>query len=113
MSYRYSHTGLGLDIGDVATAASQVLQDPCLYKVTQQVLELREIEAAKAKPKKPRKKPRKPSVPKKPGVGLCQAVKPLDLVIYVRRRPWILPVAGVGIVGGIFLLGLLAGRATK
>ncbi len=100
MSY---HQQLGIDIGGVARAASNVAQDPCLHRVTQQVLELRELEAAKA-PVRPRAER---------GVGLCQAVKPLSLVIAIRKRPWLVPVVIGGMTAAIFGLGYGAGRASR
>jgi hypothetical protein len=113
MSYRYSHTGLGIDFGGVLSAASNVVQDPCLHKITQQVMTLRELE--KGKPKKPTKPttPSRPSKPSGPGIGLCQAVKPLNAVIYLKKNPWVLPVAGAALTFGIFFIGWYVGRTIK
>lgn len=99
------YTGLGIDIAGAAKAVTQVAKDPCFDGVVKRVLTLREIEAAK--PSKPSEPPKKPAGP---GVGLCQAIKPLDAVIYVRRRPWVLPVGAAVVVGLIFGLGYTVGR---
>ena len=106
MSYRYSHTGLGIDFGGVVSAASNVVSDPCLHKVTSQVMALRDLEKRPAR-QTSSTTPRPPSKPS-PGIGLCSAVKPLSAVLYIRRNPWFLPVVGVAAVGGIFALGWIA-----
>lgn len=111
MSYRNSHTGLGIDIGGVLTAASNVMTDPCLHKVTSQVMALRELEKrpARRRPSAPTTT-RRPSKPA-PGIGLCSAVKPLGYILYIRQNPWFLPVVGTAAVGGIFMLGWMLGRS--
>jgi hypothetical protein len=110
------HTALGGITTDVATAAAQVVTDPCLYQVTQLIQQLHEAEQAPkilgvptgAKPTAPTKPP-----PPVAGIGLCQAVTPLKAVIWVRKRPWVVPVGVVGVVGIFVGLGYLWGRSKK
>lgn len=92
-------------IGTVGTAIKTVAQDPCLFKVAELALTLNKLEqpAAPARPGAPAPPPVK-------GIGLCSAVAPLNAVIYVRRRPWVLPVAGAALVLGLVGIGFIAGR---
>ena len=89
-----------------AKAATAVVADPCLGTVANLVLKLQSME---------KKAPRPPGVPAPliPGIGLCSAVDPLKKVIWVKERPWFLPVAGVAVVGGLIGVGYLLGRKAK
>lgn len=106
------HIGLS-GISDVATAAAKVITDPCLYQVTQLIEQLHEAEQAPKILGVPTGK--KPTAPPKPvpGIGLCKAVTPLKAVIWVRKRPWIIPVAGIGVVGLLVGIGYLMGRPKR
>ena len=111
MSYVTRHTGLG-SISDVANAAVKIVEDPCLGQVASLVLELHAATPAVTAPGAP-KPPPGPTPPPKKGIGLCTAVKPLQAAIYVRKRPWILPVGGLAVVGGLVAVGYLLGRGRR
>lgn len=105
MAYQRSLGG----VGDVVSAAAAVVEDPCLLPVSQLLLRLHQLEQP-ARPRTSSTPAPAPSAPTK-GVGLCYAVKPLRAAVWVRQRPWVLPVAGVALVGGLVTLGyLLRGR---
>lgn len=109
MSYIGNRTALSGGVTDVATAAVRVVEDPCLWEVAQLVLTLHELEQRPG-PLSPVPKPgTPPPVPSPPvkGIGLCTAVTPLKAVVYVKSRPWILPLAIAGIVGGLVGVGYL------
>jgi len=94
-------------LGDVATtvsAATAIVTDPCLPEVSRLVLRLHALEQAPVKPGAP---PPKPTL----GIGLCNAIKPLRAVVYVKERPWVLPLGAVAIVGGLVGLGFMLGKA--
>lgn len=94
-------------LGDVATtvsAAAAVVTDPCLPEVSKLVLRLHALEQTATKPGTP-------PPPPKLGIGLCNAVKPLRGLVYVRERPWVLPLGAVAVVGGLLGLGFMLGRA--
>jgi hypothetical protein len=102
MSYQRKYpTAVGADIREVAKAAAKVMTDPCLYDVTSLVLKLNELESRKAVSSFTPTG----ATPKFGGVGLCRAVKPLKAVVYARQRPWLLPLVGVAVVGGLVGLG--------
>lgn len=106
MTYQRSLGG----VGTVISATAAVVEDPCLLPVSQMLLELHRLEQAPARPRTPGQPAPAPSAPAK-GIGLCHAVTPLRAVVWVRKRPWVLPVAGVAVVGGLIGLGyLLRGR---
>lgn len=110
MAYSLTYQPVGATgLVDVATAVSKVVEDPCLPKVANQVLELHQIEADKAAPTRTPTKPKPPSKPTK-GIGLCQAVTPLDWAIKLRKKPWLAVAAGGAVVGGLVLLGYGLGR---
>ena len=108
MSYMTRYQSLGA-ITDVATAAKAVIEDPCLGQVTAMLLHLHKLEQA---PLPALVRPAGPTPPPKPikGIGLCKAVTPLKAAVWVRERQWIVPIAAVGIVGGLFGLGYLVGK---
>ena len=94
-------------LGDVATtvsAAAAIVTDPCLPEVSRLVLRLHALEQRPVKPGAP---PPSPTL----GIGLCNAVKPLRAVVYVKERPWVLPLGAVAVVGGLLGLGFMLGRA--
>lgn len=93
-------------ITDVALAASSVVSDPCLYDVAGLLLRLNQLE------QKPVVAPGT-APPAVKGIGLCKAVPVLKAVVYVRERKWLLPVAVVGIVGGLFAAGYLTGKGRR
>ena len=101
---------------DVGTAIVRVVEDPCLFEVAQYVLKLHELEQRpsifKPKPPGPIGPPPPPAPPVK-GIGLCTAVTPLKIVVYVKSRPWILPLAGAAIVGGLVGIGYLLGKPAR
>jgi hypothetical protein len=94
--------GLG-SVASTVSAATAIVTDPYLPEVTKLVLRLRELEA------KAPTTGTKPSAPT-PGIGLRLAVKPLRAFVYLRERPWVLPVGAVAVVGGLVGLGYLLGR---
>lgn len=115
MAYTIAYQDLGATgLVDVATAVAKVVEDPCLPRVANLVLELHAEEAKKTAPRRPRR-PSKPSRPSKPpmpakGIGLCEAVKPLEWAVKVKKRPWLAVVAGGAVVGGLVLVGYGLGR---
>lgn len=114
MSYvhRNSRVGLG-GIMDVAKAATAIVEDPCLGPVATLVLRLH---AATPDPTQPRPLPGQPKPPSRPpakGIGLCNAVTPLKALVWVRERPWVVPVGLAAVVGGIFFAGFATGRGGR
>lgn len=97
--------GIADSFGDVGLALKSVAQDPCLFKVAGLALRLNQLEQAKPT------KPGAPAAPPTKGVGLCSAVAPLNALIYVRQRPWVLPAAGLAIVAALVGIGYAAGRS--
>ena len=98
-------------ITDIATAAKSVVEDPCLGAVTALMLRLNQLEQAPLIPIKTGV-PQPPPPPVK-GIGLCKAVTPLKAVVYVRERPWILPLGVIGVVGALVGTGYLLGKRTR
>jgi hypothetical protein len=95
--------GLG-GLTDTVTAASKVIEDPCLGQVTKLVLDLHALEQ--------RKTALGATTPVK-GIGLCSAVKPLEIAVYLRRHTWVLPVGGIAFVAGLLGLGYVLGRQER
>ena len=97
------------NVDTVFDAVHRVVEDPCLVPVAQRLLALNTLEQARsattalAGDEESRTK----------GIGLCAAVKPLDAVLWVRRRPWVLPLGGALVVGGLFALGYAYGRRSR
>jgi hypothetical protein len=115
MGYMTNRQALG-GITDVATAALRVVEDPCLYQVTDLVLKLHELEQRPSIFKPPSTRPPGPPPPPPPpvkGIGLCTAVTPLKIVVYVKSRPWILPLALAAVVGGLVGTGYLIGSSSS
>lgn len=85
-----------------------VLDDPAMPQVVERIKILAAIEAARPKPPGTVVTASMPGAGA--GVGLHQAILPLDALIYVRRNPWALPV-GVAAFLGIFVgLGYMLGK---
>lgn len=89
---------------DVASAATAVATDPCLAQVANLVLQLRDAQSGAV------------SVAglgalgatsSSRGIGLCYAVKPLQIAVTIRRKPWLAGLAAAGVVGGLIYLGYL------
>jgi hypothetical protein len=95
-------------IGTVVSAVSAVVEDPCLPQVSALVLQLKALEKS-SKPSAPAA----PSGPPARGIGLCHAVRPLEAVVWVRKRPWVLPLGGLAVVGGLVGLGYLLGKTRR
>ena len=93
------------DITSVINAAKDVVQDPCLSEVAELVSRLHDLE--------PPSTPGVPSAPPQPGIGLCKAVRPLQLVVYVKERPWVLPVAAFTVVGTLIGIGMLLATPSR
>lgn len=103
MSYlERKHSELG-GISDVTSAASKIIEDPCLVDVAKLVLQLNQMEQAAPS------KGAQPSSPVK-GIGLCSAVKPLNTIIALRKNKWILPAIGGAVFLGLFFAGYAAGK---
>jgi hypothetical protein len=107
MTYHHDLSG----IGTVVSAVSAVVEDPCLPKVSDLVLQLRALEKAGASA--PSTGPKPPPSPPTRGIGLCHAVRPLEAVVWVRRRPWVLPLGGMAVIGGLVGLGYLIGKKRR
>ena len=104
ISSLFSQTKSVVDkIKPVVAAAEQILADPALPEVTQQVMKLREIEKQRAKGQPSAGKPA-------PGIGLGRIVKPLKFFVKTREQPvygWLIVAA---IIGLPFLVGYKFGR---
>ncbi len=107
MSYLPQQGALG-GITDVLTAAQSVVTDPCLLQVAQQVGRLHELEQS---PLLPGGTPG--PVTAVQGIGLCKAVTPLNVVIWVRERPWVVPLGAAALIGGLVGIGYLIGSGKK
>ena len=113
-----AYTGLG-SAADILSAGLSVAADPCLPKVTSLLLRLRDLEAASTPLRQVTSGATKPSGAKPPaapaevGIGLCRAVKPLQAIVFVRQRPWVLPVGALAVVGGLVGIGYALGRRRR
>ena len=83
-----------------AQAAAAIATDPYLPEVTNLVLKLKAME-----------KTAEGSTGK--GVGLRNVVGPLRLFVKIQEKPWILPVAAIGVFGLIFSAGYFARKIQK
>lgn len=98
-------------IGAAFSAATKVVEDPCLTPVAMMVLRLNELEQErKPTPALPPGAPKPPPSAPAKGIGLCYAVRPLEAVLWVRERPWVLPLGAISIVGALVGLGYVIGR---
>jgi hypothetical protein len=98
----YAKQGIG-DIMSTTKAAAAIARDPYLPEVVGLVLELEKAEGKAA--------PGAPSTGA--GVGLRNVVGPLRTFVKIQKKPWVLPVIAIGLIGGIFALGFYTGKATK
>lgn len=107
----YTTSALG-SVTTVVSAAAAITTDPCLVRVSQLVLRLQELEARAAAPSRPTAPGKPPATPAPPtrGIGLCHAVRPLEMVVWARERPWVVPLGGLALVGGLIGLGYAMGR---
>lgn len=99
-------------ITDVLSATNAIVTDPCLDRVATLVLRLHAAEQRGQAPARPGQPPAPPKPPTK-GIGLCSAVKPLEAVVWVRERPWVVPVGAAAVVVGLFALGYASGRRRR
>lgn len=108
MSYtRHTYReALGVDIMTVASAAVRIVEDPCLMEASKLVLRLHELEKGKTALAPG-------AVSQTKGIGLCSAVAPLRTIVWIKEKPWRLPAIGAAVFGGLFLLGVAVGRASK
>jgi hypothetical protein len=82
-----------LSVGAIP-AAADVLADPALPAVIEQVTVLRSLQTSSGGG---------------PGIGLSNVVTPLKVYVATQRSPWIIPAAVVVLLGVPFMLG----RASK
>lgn len=104
MSYTRSHSPLG-GITDAASAVATIATDPCLPQITGLVNRLHASEQTPARPGQP--------ASSTPGIGLCKAVRPLRTVVWLKEKPWRIPVVVGGVVGFLFLAGVAVGRNVR
>jgi len=88
-------------VADVGSAVGAVIADPCLLQVAKLTNELAALTKTSAS-----------STPVK-GIGLCKAVGPLEMVIYVKKRPWLIPLGASAFVLGLLGLGYVLGSTSK
>lgn len=90
--------------------AAQVMEDPALPALAERIRLLRQIEEARKL-----EEGRNEGVPPKPvvGVGLEKVIKPLDALIYVRRKPWVPYVLAGAIVAVPLAVGFGVGRLSR
>ena len=98
-------------VSSAGSAAARVIEDPHLPEVTCHILRLNAIEKGQKPGPKCKKIPKATAVGR--GIGLRYATGPLRTFVAVRERPWIVPVVVGGLLGGVFLLGYVAGAASK
>lgn len=89
---------------DIGQAALQVVTDPCLRTVAQQLSMLHETEQTG---------PTTATGPVTLGIGLCKAVPIINAVIFVKQNPWIAFLTGGTIVGLIFGAGYKLGKRRR
>ena len=97
-----AYTAMG-GVISTANAAIAVAKDPYLSEVVTLVLKLQAQEAKSAGI----------SGSTGRGVGLRNVVGPLRLFVKIQEKPWILPVAVIGIVGTIFAAGYFTRKVQK
>ena len=102
---RYASLGA---ITDIASAAQSVVTDPCLGQVSAQLMHLHDLEQQPLIPGAP-------ATPTAPvaGIGLCSAVTPLKVLTWVKENPWVAPLTGAAIVGGLIGIGYLWGKGRR
>ena len=90
----------------------KVLEDPYLPQASCEVMRLSRVSAGRAAG--PRcAAPRLSRAQAQKGVGLRATVTPLRLMIFHKQYPWLAPLAGATILGGIFYLGYVTGKDRK
>jgi len=102
----YTATG---GILSTASAAKAVALDPYLPQVVDLVLKLEAIEKGESSSSSSSSSP----ISSSNGVGLRNVVGPLKTFVAIQEKPWILPVAVVGIVGTIFAAGYFTRKIQK
>ena len=100
----YTATG---SVVSTASAVTAVATDPYLPEVVNLVLKLRSLE------KKTTAQTGPAGAGTGAGVGLRNVVGPLRTFVKIQERPWILPVAVVGIFGTVFAAGYFVAKARK
>lgn len=112
MSYLTGHSplALGVSAADVAAASTAVLTDPCFGELTNEILELQEMMAAKEEAEA--KVTGRP-VEEEVGVGLCYAIKPVKAFKFHIKNPWFTPVAILALGGLIFWAGMETGKRRR
>jgi len=121
MSYTKKYrSGLGGTAGDVVGAVTNVVMDPCLGQVAKLVLDLHYAQAGSPSPPSSTvgggggNVVGTPTVPPPAaGIGLCKAVKPLTMAVWVARRPWVVPVGAIGLIAGLVGLGYAIGSSSR
>lgn len=86
-------------IANIGQAALSVVADPYLPRVTQLVLEMRDVEASTSGPSQ------------MPGIGLRHAVLPLEIFVKIRKHPIISALVAIGVIGGIYYAGYSSGKS--
>lgn len=84
------------DITSVLSAAQNVVSDPCLGQVADLALQLHTAEQPGTAA---------PGSPGTPGIGLCSAVMPLQVLVWVRQNPWSAVAASIIVIGGLMGIG--------
>ena len=97
-----AYTAMG-GVISTANAAIAVAKDPYLSEVVALVLRLQASEKRSAGISGSTGK----------GVGLRNVVGPLRTFVKIQEKPWILPVAIIGIVGTIFAAGYFTRKVQK
>lgn len=85
---------------DVAQSLLNVVSDPCLVTVAQQLNDLHLLESSGDGG------PTQAAA----GIGLCYAVTPLKVVVWARQNPWIFAVLAGTVVLGIGSVGYKVGK---
>jgi len=96
--------GLG-DLSSTITTVADVTADPYFPEVVCHVQQLQQIERGQ----EPQECPESPDG-LMGGVGLRSAMPGLRAYVEVKKHPWLLPVAIVGVLAIPFLLGVRYGR---
>lgn len=96
-----AYTAIG-GVVSTASAATAIVTDPYLPEVVGLVLKLKSLEKTSSS---------KGEGSTGAGVGLRNVVGPLRTFVKIQEKPWILPVAVVGIFGTIFAAGYFTARA--
>ena len=107
----YQHLGQS-GVTSATQAALQIVGDPYLKEAACEVLRLSNtVRTGQPGPPCPRTSPAYRGTRK--GVGLEHVVGPVRLFIVHRRYPWLLPVAGVTLLGLAFYAGMEFSKGGK